>query len=242
MSFDDPRLAVVCDIDNPDGPDHDFYRRLADDRSAVDIVDLGCGTGILTVTFARPGRRVVGIDPAPAMLGRARSRPGGEQVRWLLGTAELIEPGSADLVVMTGNVAMHIIGDQWHESLGYIARGLRPGGVLAFESRNPEAEAWRRWNHEPAERGTPVGVLRESLVTDPPDPQGVVVMHCHSRFVDDDTVVDVEQHLQFRSHAQLVEDLSRVGLRVEATYRDWEEHPFTGGAEQPLMVFVAVRP
>ena len=241
MSFDDPRLAVVYDIDNPDGPDHDFYRRLADERSAVHVTDLGCGTGILTVTLARPGREVIGIDPAPAMLDRARNRPGGEQVSWCLGTSEHIAQASADLVLMTGNVAMHIIGDEWHETLDRIAQGLRPGGVLAFESRNPEAEAWRQWNHAPVERETPVGVLCESLATDPPDPRGVVVMHCHNRFVDDGSVVEVDMPLQFRSHTQLVDDLARAGLRVEATHRDWDGHPFTGGAEQPLMVAVAVR-
>lgn len=239
MSFDDPRLAVVYDIDNPDGPDHDFYRRLADETGARSITDLGCGTGILTVTLARSGREVTGIDPAPAMLEQAGNRPGGDRVTWLLGTAEMIAPESAELILMTGNVAMHIIGDAWHETLGHIAQGLRPGGVLAFENRNPEAEAWKRWNHDLAERDTPVGRLRESLVTEPPDHRGVVVMHCHNEFVDDGAVVDVDMPLQFRSHDQVVRDLAAVGLRVEATHSNWEQRPFTGGPDELLMVIVA---
>ena len=50
MSYDDPRLAVLYDIDNPSGADHDFFRGFADDVGARRIIDLGCGTGILTVT------------------------------------------------------------------------------------------------------------------------------------------------------------------------------------------------
>ncbi|WP_413774451.1 class I SAM-dependent methyltransferase [Micropruina sonneratiae] len=74
----------------PDGPDHDFFRRVAAETDARRIVDLGCGTGLLTVTLTGPGRVVTGIDPDPAMLQRASSRPGGDAVIWRLGTAELL--------------------------------------------------------------------------------------------------------------------------------------------------------
>ncbi len=33
-----------------------------------------------------------------------------DRVEWRRGTAELIEPASADPVIMSGNVAMHLIG------------------------------------------------------------------------------------------------------------------------------------
>ncbi|MGO4958504.1 class I SAM-dependent methyltransferase [Luteococcus sp. Sow4_B9] len=241
MSYDDPRLAVIYDIDNPDGPDHDFFRRMANEHHAADIVDLGCGTGILTVTLTGPGRAVTGIDPAPAMLDQARNRPGGDKVTWVQGTAEQITPGSADLVVMSGNVAMHILHEQWQTTLENIAKGLRPAGILVFESRNPESRAWQNWNDELGERDTPVGRLRESLATDPPDEDGVVVMRCHNEF-DDGTLLDVDQRLQFRSHAQIVQDLAAAGLVVDATFSDWSQQPFGGGPGQPLMVFLAKRP
>lgn len=242
MSYDDRRLAAIYDIDNPDGPDHDFFRRVADEHGAVDIIDLGCGTGILTVTLTGPGRSVTGIDPSPAMLDQARNRPGGDKVSWVLGSAEHIPPGSADMVLMSGNVAMHILSDEWPTTLGHISRGLRPGGILVFENRNPEARAWEQWNDELKERTTPVGRLRESLVTDPPDEDGVVVMHCHNEFVDEGTVLDFDQPLQFRGHAQLVRDLAAAGLVVKATYRDWSQRPFDGGHDQPLMIFLTKKP
>ncbi|MBC7763366.1 MAG: class I SAM-dependent methyltransferase, partial [Candidatus Saccharibacteria bacterium] len=70
----DARLVELYDTDNPGGPDHDFYRQVADEIDARTILDLGCGTGMLTASFARAGRRVVGIDPSPNMLAYATKR------------------------------------------------------------------------------------------------------------------------------------------------------------------------
>lgn len=90
---------MLYDSDNPDGPDHDYFRQLAARVGADRITDLGCGTGILTVTLAAPGRVVVGIDPDEAMLNRAARREGGDKVEWHLGTSEQIGPESADLII-----------------------------------------------------------------------------------------------------------------------------------------------
>lgn len=237
--YDDDRLAVIYDIDNPDGPDHDFFRTLAVETGARTITDLGCGTGILTVTLAGPGRRVVGIDPAPVMLKRASSRPGGDAVEWILGTSERIETGANDLIIMNGNMAMHIIRGDWTRTLRDVARGLKPGGRLAFEARNPLAAAWRTWNDAPTERDTPVGRLRESATTDPPGADGVITMHCHNEFIDDGSAIDVDVRLQFRTLEQVVTDLSAAGLEVINVWRDWARTPFTNTPAEPLMVFEA---
>lgn len=241
MSYDDPRLAVVYDVNNPDGPDHDFFRRFADDIDARQIIDLGCGTGMLTVSLVRAGRTVTGIDPAAAMLERAADRPGGDAAIWVRGTSEQILPGSGDLVIMSGNVAMHILGEAWLVTLAAIARGLGPGGRLVFETRNPDARAWESWNEPLTERETPVGMLRESLWTEPPDEHGVAVMHCHNEFAETGEVLDVAQRLQFRSRELVETDLLDTGLHTVHVWRDWSQSPFAGGPDEPLMIFDAVR-
>ena len=232
-------LCAIYDEDNPDGIDHDFYRAMADELAAQHITDLGCGTGILTVTLAKQGRTVIGIDPDPAMLAEAKSRYGGELVTWIQDDACAIPPESTDLVIMSGNVAMHILGEDWNETLAKVASGLRSGGKMVFESRNPDAKAWEQWNNESTVRETSVGKLRESRQTSLPDSSGIVAMNYQNFFVDYNCEVNGLLRLQFRTHDQILADLKAVGLTVENSYRNWERVQFTGGADQPLMVFVA---
>ncbi|AZT92620.1 methyltransferase domain-containing protein [Brevibacterium aurantiacum] len=239
-AYEDELLAAIYDEDNPDGPDHDYFRELARDLSAACITDLGCGTGLLTVTMSGPGRTVIGIDPAAAMLERAAARSGGATVTWRLGTSELIEADSSDLIVMSGNVAMHILGDAWPATLCDIRRGLREGGVLAFEARNPLAQAWQKWSTPAQTRDTAVGRLREAVTTSAPDELGIITMDSVNEFLDADEAINVSQRLQFRTFETLREDLGAAGLAVRNVWRDWDRTPFTGSADEPLMIVEAV--
>jgi hypothetical protein len=47
---------------------------------------------------------------------------------------------------MSGHVAQFILNDaEWLETLAGVKEALRPGGYLAFESRDPRAREWERW-------------------------------------------------------------------------------------------------
>ena len=226
----DPRLAALYDDDNPDGPDHDHYRALADRTGARSIVDLGCGTGLLTVTMAAAGRTVVGVDPDAGMLDVARSRAGTKSVEWILGDSRDIASDSFELAIMTGNVAMHIGPADWGRTLADLARGLRVDGTLAFETRNPVAEAWREWTPEltTGTRDTEQGPLTGWFDVAEPDADGTVVLTAMNRFDETGEEVVVTQPLTFRGLDQLHAELSDVGLEIVSTSGGWSGERFTG--------------
>src|SRR5262245_32573122 len=114
----DPRLVELYGIENTRGADTDFYLRLAASLGTHTILNLGCGTGLLTRELAADGRQVVGVDPAPAMLAYARRQPGAARVRWIEGDSSTLGTPAADLVVMTGNVAQVFLDDsEWATTL-----------------------------------------------------------------------------------------------------------------------------
>lgn len=228
MVSTDPRIVALYDIDNPGGADHDFYRALADEIQAETIVDLGCGTGLLTVSLASAGRSVSGIDPDDGMLAYARRRPGAEQVEWVPGDSRAIPEGGVDVVLMTGNVAQHIGDEGWQRTLGDIASSLRPGGRLAFESRNPVAREWLRWDraHTHGRRDTANGPLTEWLeVTDVDIPasstevgdrrSGTVAFDAHNIFEDTGEHLVITETLTFRDVDRIRADLAAAGLEVQ---------------------------
>ena len=60
-----------------------FWQRLAAAQKGP-VLELGCGTGRITVPVARAGARVVGIDRSAPMLTRARQRLRAAKVRAML--------------------------------------------------------------------------------------------------------------------------------------------------------------
>lgn len=235
----DARLVELYDIDNPDGPDHDHIRALADEIGAQSIVDVGCGTGLLTVSLARPGRRVVGVDPSATMLAYAARRPGAGAVTWVLGDSRAIAGGPFDLAVMSGNVVQHIPDPAWERTLADVRAALRDGAVLVFESRNPRARAWTTWSGvEPTTRSTDHGLLREWMEVDELKP-GRVLLTAYHQFVDTGEVVVETLTLEFREREVIEQQLESAGFEVAQVWGDWSRTPVTD--DSPLLVVEARR-
>ncbi|MEU0091239.1 class I SAM-dependent methyltransferase [Kribbella sp. NPDC006257] len=239
--YGDERLVGLYDLDNPDGIDHAYFRALADELKATKIVDLGCGTGLLTRSFAKEGREVIGVDPSKTMLDYARKQPGAEAVTWIDGDASAIEQsGDAGLVISSGNTMMHISNDDLPGVLTSVAGALKPGGVFSFESRNPAARAWEQWGRDATygERDTPVGRLIEWMDVLEVD-EGRVVFEAHNVFEDGSDAVSITT-LYFRTAERLTTALEKAGLTDITIHAGWQTEPLTDTSR--LFVFRATKP
>ena len=74
--FTDPRLVAVYDALNAygSGTQPEFYLGLAREADATTVVELGCGTGLVAVEFARDGFDVIALEPSGTD-ARGGSRP-----------------------------------------------------------------------------------------------------------------------------------------------------------------------
>jgi SAM-dependent methyltransferase len=97
------------------------------------VLELGCGSGLLTRHLIDAGHRVVATDASPAMLELAReTAPDAEDVR------ELVLPDDplprADAIVSVGHTLSYLPdAGSIDRALVAIAEALEPGGVLAID-------------------------------------------------------------------------------------------------------------
>jgi SAM-dependent methyltransferase len=107
-------------------------------------LDVACGTGLSTRALAALGIPVVGLDPVPAMVARARADTG---LPYLVGAAEAVPVRSAAVDLVTVSSGVH-----WFDPDRFAAeaaRVLRPGGtLLLYEHAGadlPAEPAFRDW-------------------------------------------------------------------------------------------------
>jgi len=241
--FHDPRLVAIYDAVNAYGDNEqpDFYAQVASDIGATEIVELGCGTGLVTCRLAERGFRLTGVDPSSEMLAVARRRPGADQVAWVHGGAAAVGAPHADLAFMSGHVAQFFItDDEWQAALTALHGALRPGGTLAFETRNPEAREWERWSPG-----------RTSTVDDPDAGRidtwtecheardGIVSYTNHYRFTATGQTLTSSAALRFRSLSELDQTLAAAGFAVDDVYGNWDRTEVA--PTSPELVVVAHR-
>jgi S-adenosylmethionine-dependent methyltransferase len=131
-------------------------------RAALDIVDVGAGTGGFAVSIAARGHRVTVVDPSPDALAAARWRAGEAGV-----TLTEVQGEAADLPALVGvpgasgagaggagqsragadliichNVLEYV--DSPSAALAAVARVLRPGGTVSVLAANSVAAALQR--------------------------------------------------------------------------------------------------
>lgn len=218
--FAHPRLARIYDALDPDRSDLETYWRVVQEFGAASVLDVGCGTGTFALLLAERGIRVLGVDPAGASVDVAQTKTLADQVAWVVGTAADVAAVAShrrqyDLATMTANVAQVFLGDEeWLATLHAIRACLRPGGRVAFESRVPADQGWKRWTKEKTHRV--VDVDGEGPVEDWVQVTGVsgefVTFESPTIFFTDGERIDSTSTLRFRSRETFSRSLTEAGF------------------------------
>ncbi|MBB4265257.1 class I SAM-dependent methyltransferase [Roseospira visakhapatnamensis] len=99
------------------------------------VADIGCGDGTWTRFLTREGARVVGLDPNPAQMARARAADRAGDETYMAAGAEALPLADASRdIALFFNSLHHVPPEAMATALTEAARVTRPGGlVVAFE-------------------------------------------------------------------------------------------------------------
>jgi ubiquinone/menaquinone biosynthesis C-methylase UbiE len=107
------------------------------------VLDVGCGTGNLTLTaqsYAGPSGKVYGIDASPEMIEAAQKKAAhtGGKVVFEMGLIEKLDFPEATFDVVISRLAIHHLPDDLKlQGFAEILRVLKPGGHLLIADFNP---------------------------------------------------------------------------------------------------------
>ena len=220
------------------------------------VLELGCGTGRVTIPIAAAGVDITGVDSSPAMLDVARRKvpalPKDARPALVEGDMRALDLNGRQfqlvIIPFRGFLALMTVEDQM-SALSGISSHLAPGGKLVFDVFVPDLDMLVQ------EGDTPYH-LRD--VVDPDTGRRLVLWHQsaydnHAQVIDARIIVEeldetgtVERRyyrdfqLRYAHRWELHHLLTASGYTVDDLYGDFERTPFDeDGAD---MVWVATRP
>lgn len=238
-------IAPFYDLDFEEyHDDASFYSRLAANHGN-DVLELGCGTGRVTVRLARAGLNVTGVDINEAMLKIAGDRSKGLPVAYLRGDMTDLDLGRTfDLVTIPLGSVQHLASsDDLVATLEVVARHLGPGGVGVVDVESPHSDDFQVGPLPVVEHWTKPwqgGSVTKVVAVEPHPSEGMKWITWHFDIADKDgRLRRVNASFAFRTIT--IDELHLAGrlagLRIIARFGDYEFNPYHDGAERLIVLY-----
>ncbi len=230
-----------------------FYREAVRDFGDP-VLELGCGTGRITMALAEAGKRVTGLDLSERMLERAARKRAAlyteerERVHLVQGDMARFDLGETfRLVIIPFRPFQHLLEvPEQMNCLECVKKHLAPGGRLILDVFQTDAERM----HDPVH-------MREVLVTEYKTADGrqvriserVAAFHRAEQRNDVEMIFSIRHKdgreerlvfawpLRYFFRFEVEHLLARCGFRVTLLYGDFDRTPMRD--ESPEMIFVA---
>ena len=217
-----------------------FWRRRALAASGP-VLELGCGTGRVTLPLARAGATMVGIDRSAEMLSRAVRRVRRSKIK---GPIQLLRgdirylpfaPGSFPLVIAPYGILQSLLHERdLAATLDAVAAVLAPGGVFGLELV-ADLPAWKEYTKRLSLRGRRANGTRIALIETVRQDRPRKLTVFEQEFVERQgrEVRRKRFTLSFRTLTvrQMASRLEKAGLTVTALLGDYRGGPWDERAE-----------
>jgi len=225
-----PRIAFYCDLAK---------------RFGGPVLEIACGSGLVTIPIAAMGLVVTGVDLARPMLEHAHKKAEGRNlsIRWVEADARSFDLGAKyQFILLTGNAFQAFLRREDQEALlASVKRHLAPNGIFAFETRNPSGHDLSNQPEEEFDQSyTSVEGHRVSVSFTQKYDLLAQVMHWTSyrRWNDGTRDHQKETHIDCRfTHPQELEALLHYnGFQAVEQYGNWNKEPLA--ATSPSIISI----
>jgi 2-polyprenyl-3-methyl-5-hydroxy-6-metoxy-1,4-benzoquinol methylase len=219
-----PRIAFYCDLTKTVGGP---------------VLEIACGSGLVTIPIAAQGLAVTGVDLARSMLEHARRKADsqGLYIRWVEADARSFELGTRyPFIFITGNAFQAFLRREDQEALlAAVKRHLAPQGVFAFETRNPSGHDLTNRSEEEFDQSyTSVeGHLVSVTFTQAYDPIAqVMYWTSYRRWNDGERDHEKQTHIACRfTYPQELESLLHYnGFEIIQQYGSWKKEALSASS------------
>ena len=238
-------------INNP-GEDIGFYVRRAV-RAGENVLELGCGTGRITIPLVRAGCRTAGLDRSMAMLRRLRCKAAAslhpeQRQRLHFFCADMADWSLRErfaLILCPFSAFTYLTGDKQRERmLDTVRRHLAADGMFILDLFVPRQEIIRLPDdhvfHD-YRRKRQDGTWLERTKTIRKDTFNQINLICRTyRFLTPDGTflrsITTQSHIRYYFQKEVLRLLENAGFEVTAQYGDFAGSPY--GDDSRVMVFI----
>jgi SAM-dependent methyltransferase len=220
-----------------------FYLREAV-RGGGPVLELGCGSGRLTLSIAQNGIDIVGADLSGAMLDAARAKAVAAQIDVPFVQADMRHFDLARqfaTILIPGNSLLHLLTiDELKQCLTCVRRHLTPGGRLVFDISKWDMS---RYTRDPGQRHHAFAVnhlhkgeitIEETTSYDAAAQVRDVVWHLSAVGAPDFRTIEYQLRVIFPQELLLL--LECAGFRLEARYGEFTRELFEASSPRQVCI------
>jgi SAM-dependent methyltransferase len=244
-NLEDYQDPVIYDLENTELDDVPFYLSLAQEVNGP-VLELGCGTGRVTIPLAKEGINITGLDIVPGMLARAKEKAGKLPIKWVEGDTRNFQLGRQfDLIYTAGSIFQHLVKRSEQEMLlACVYEHLTPEGLFAVDLLYPsqgrmedsEEKEWFRYENE---KGQTVRVTG----TDKYDPVSQIKHETAFRHWQDENGQEIVKQARYALRIIFPQEMEALlhynGFSILHCYGDFDKSSIT--AESQRMIYVCKR-
>jgi SAM-dependent methyltransferase len=238
--YDDPE---IYDLENDEfEPDGTFYLELAQKLGGT-VLEIGCGTGRITIPMAQQGINITGLDLVPAMIEHAKSKAPTVTVQWIVGD---VRDFSIDrrfrLIFESGATFQHMLTRADQEKMfACVREHLEPDGRFVVGTIFPQLDLlkdedeqdWFKYNDA---KGREIAVSGKQHYDPVSQIKTETAYRCWKDANGQEVVKGAPLSLRYTFPQEMEALLHYNGFEVLERYGDWDKSSVTNESDHLIYV------